>query len=345
MCMFNIISRLVYGREFPTLGSDNPEMTSNWISDATTYLFVRGLLMLALPNPILYFATRLLDHRFNPFLNYVNTSIAKRKHMLESADEKTKRPVDLLQALIDCEDPESKMRLNNDQIHTEAMMQLVAAVDTTTYTLTWTTHLLMLYPQCYQRAVHEVRSQFPLSDIEAVPDITYNMAKASLPYLEACVYESMRLLPIFQTMFPRVVSEEGTTIKGHFLPGGTTVFCNIVGSQLNPKHWQDPHCYSPDRFLNPATRTAAIQSVFTFGSGTRSCLGRHLAWMEMLTVLSNLLRHYDFRLPDNYTRIGPNVIDPETGYPKLMEKTEFVSCKPTNHERDCKLVVTRAKYE
>ncbi|KAJ2358520.1 hypothetical protein GGF43_000751 [Coemansia sp. RSA 2618] len=345
MCIFNIISRLVYGQELPTLGSANPEMTRQWLSNATTYIFVRGIMLLTLPNPIRYFATRLWDHRFNPFLKHVSKLIATRKELLETLDEKEKPPVDLLQALIDCEDPESKMHLTSGQIHSEAMVNLIGGIDTTAFTLTWTTHFLLLYPECYQRAVHEVRSQFPLSDIETVPDITYNMAKASLPFLEACVYETMRMLPIIQTMFPRMVSEEGITIKGHFLPGGTTVFCNIVGSQLNPKHWQDPHRFNPERFLDPATRRTAINSVFTFGYGGRICMGRNLAWMEMLTMLGNMLRHYDFKIPDEFTHIGPNVIDPDTGHPKLMEKTEFVACTPTYRERDCQILVTRANAE
>ncbi|KAJ2825296.1 hypothetical protein IWW50_002919, partial [Coemansia erecta] len=241
MCTFNVTSRLVYGQEIAALDARNSDLSIKWMSESTTYLFVRALMMVILPKPMLYIAALMWDHRFKPFLNHIHNSIAERKRLLATVDKKDERPVDLLQALIDCEDPESKVRLTGNQIHTEATMQMIAAVDTSAYTLTWTTHLFMLYPECYQRVVREVRTQFPLSDTDAVPEITYAMAKASLPYLEACLHESMRMMPIIQAMLPRVVPEEGTTIKGHFLPGGTTVFCNVPGSHLNPKYWQDPH--------------------------------------------------------------------------------------------------------
>ncbi|KAJ2829267.1 hypothetical protein IWW50_000948 [Coemansia erecta] len=345
MCTFNVISRLMYGQEIAALDACNSDLSLKWMSESTMYLFVRALMMLVRLKPVLYIAALMWDHRFKPFLNHIHNLIAERKRLLATVDKKDEQPVDLLQALIDCEDPESKVWLTGNQIHTEATMQMIAAVNTSAYTLTWTTHLFMLYPECYQWVVHEVRTQFPLSDTEAVPEIMYTMAKMSLPYLEACLHESMRMMPIIQAMLPRVVPEEGTTIKGHFLPGGTTVFCNVPGTHLNPKYWQDPHCFNPERFLDPATRHKAINSVFTFGHGSRICMGKHLAWIELLTIMANLLRHYDFKMPDNYTRTGPNIIDPATGHPKLMEKTEFMSARPAYYEKDCVIMVSPAKLD
>ncbi|KAJ2819973.1 hypothetical protein IWW50_005250 [Coemansia erecta] len=289
---------------------------------------------------------------YDQFASHVHKSIATRKDLLLEIDnlnsekggqEQKGRPVDLLQALLDCQDPESKVHLNGPQIHAESLLLLIGGIDPTAYTLTWTTHLFMLYPECYRRAVNEVRQRFPLSDLETTPEISYAMAKASLPYLEACIYESMRLVPVPHMLIPRVVPEEGTTIKDHFIPGGSTVFCNILGSHLNPKYWQDPHRFSPERFLDPATRRTAIHSVFTFGYGNRICLGKHLAWLNMTTILANLLRRFDFKLPDGYTRTGPNIIDPDTGHPKLMDKTEFITAKPVDYVKDCALVITAAQ--
>ncbi|KAJ2545275.1 hypothetical protein GGH12_003344 [Coemansia sp. RSA 1822] len=334
MCTFNVISRLVFGQDIAALDPRAPEESLKWMTDATTYMSIRALLRL-LPSFVFRAVTWPWEHLYDKFTDHVRTSIDTRAQLLREKCEE--RPVDLLQALMDCTDPESKVTLQEEEIHAESLLLLIGGIDPTAYTLTWTLHMLMLYPQCYEQLKHEIRSHFPSQEI------SYAMAKDKLPYLEACIYESMRLVPVPHVMIPRIVPNAGTTIKGHYLPPGTTVFANIVGSHLNPTHWPDPHRFDPTRFLDPHTRRTAIHSVFTFGYGNRICMGKHLAWLNMTTILANLLQKFDFSLPDGYTRTGPNVIDPATGHPKLMDRTEFITAKPANHHLDCMLVVTSVK--
>ncbi|KAJ2802347.1 hypothetical protein H4R20_003316 [Coemansia guatemalensis] len=341
LCTLNIISRLVYGQEVSAL---DPKLsnTHKWMAKSTTYISARALLRL-LPKPIFKLVTMPWEHLYDRIAGHVQSSIDTRKRLLLQLAKDGKgaeKPADMLQALLDCEDPESKVHFSREQIHSESLLLLIGGIDPTAFTMTWTVHLLLLYPECYRKAVQEVRSAFPSNGVDDKP-ITYAEAKAKLLYLEACILESMRLAPVPSMMIPRVVPEGGTTIKGYYLPPGTTIFANMLGSHLSPDYWKEPHRFYPDRFLDPANSRAS-HNVFVFGYGNRICMGKHLAWMNMHTILANILRRYDFALPEDYTRRGPTVIDPKTGFPKLMDASYFISRKP-KQDADCWVTVSKAK--
>ncbi|KAJ2767976.1 hypothetical protein IWQ57_003730 [Coemansia nantahalensis] len=336
LCTFNVVSRLVYGQDIAALDPDSSGAELQWVQKSTMFVSMRTILQL-LPRPLFRLLTLPWDHMFQRFYNHVGESIAARRQLLDALGPEDERPADLLQALLDCEDPGSRVHLNSEQIHAESLLLLIGGIDPTAFTLIWTTHLLLLYPACYQRAVDEVRSRFPPQG-DAV--ITHAAARGALPYLEACILESMRLIPVPSVMIPRVVCGPGITIKGHHLPPGTRIFADMYGSHMSQRHWTDPHRFDPERFLAPGSRLS--HCVFTFGYGTRICMGKQLAWMNMLTIMASLLRRYDFALPKGHTRTGPTVIDPATGYPKIMAMTHLLSRKPACPDADCLVTITRA---
>ncbi|KAJ1957710.1 hypothetical protein GGI12_004947 [Dipsacomyces acuminosporus] len=214
----------------------------------------------------------------------------------------------------------------------QAMLMLIAGSETSSNTLMMSVHLLMLYPECYKRAVEEVRSAFDRSHV-----ITFNEAKAKPPYLEACIYESLRGVPVIGGHWPRVAPKEGVSLRGHFVPGGTEININIPGANMNKKYWKDPCLFDPTRFLD---NDEAKRSVFTFSTGVRVCPGKQLAWIEMFTILANVLKDYDLQLPGNYAECGPNVLD-DRGYPKIMDTVFFISTMPKNSQRDCRIVISK----
>lgn len=71
---------------------------------------------------------------------------------------------------------------------------------------------LLEEPQCYRALVEEIRDAF-----ETYDDIT-PVALASLPYLHACLEESLRLFPSNNTGLPRY--SPGATVDGHYIPKG-----------------------------------------------------------------------------------------------------------------------------
>ncbi|KAI9695073.1 MAG: hypothetical protein M1820_008935 [Bogoriella megaspora] len=121
----------------------------------------------------------------------------------------------------------------------------------------------------------------------------------TMPYLHAVIHESMRLFPALGQPLARVAPSEGVEISGHFFPAGT---------QLTVYEWslhrdktifgEDAYEFRPERWLDTERARRMHRCFFSFGSGARTCLGRNLAWMEMLKVVSTLFRHYEVELVD-----------------------------------------------
>lgn len=72
----------------------------------------------------------------------------------------------------------------------------------------------------------------------------------SLPYLDACMWEAIRLHPAFALPFERVVPEGGITIGGYYLPAGTWVGGNpYVVNRHKKTFGEDVEFWRPERWL------------------------------------------------------------------------------------------------
>ncbi|KAJ2758296.1 hypothetical protein IWQ56_006037, partial [Coemansia nantahalensis] len=258
---------------------------------------------------------------------FTSKIIKTRKQLLASGAEK---PKDILQSFIDAEDPESKVRMTPSEVQTEVIVSAIAGSDTTSLTLSWTLHLLLLHPQCLRRVTDEVRAAFA-----AGHTIRYEEAKEKLPYLEACLYESMRLRSVAGNI-PRIVPPGGMTFQGHLIPGGYSCAVSIAAVSINKDVWERPHAFDPERFIaNPDNKRA----VLTFSSGVRICPGRFLAWWEMVTAMANIFNAYDLSLPDD-ALFTPDRLD-ANGQPVTMSEYHGITRFPKYPARDCVVVISK----
>ena len=95
-----------------------------------------------------------------------------------------------------------------------------------------------------------------------------------LKYLEAVIYESIRLTPPVSVLF-RYSSDE-TTIANTKFPAGTFFYANVKGLHRHPQHWERPLEFNPDRFFLDKDKIER-NSFLTFGAGPRNCPG-NLFW-------------------------------------------------------------------
>jgi cytochrome P450 len=323
---FDIMSAVAFGREVDSIskGSSSIIQWSGVIMSLLSSPFVLGLLSL-LPFSLIM---RPWKYMYRDLAVYSKESMKMRKEMLAISTEK---PVDLLQAFIDAEDPESKAKMTPDEVQAESIMMMLAGSETTSSAIMWSFHLLMLYPETLKRAVEEIRSKFPLDHL-----ITYKEVCTHLPYIEACVYEALRQSPTTAGLTPRISMSRGITVQGHYIPPGTEIYVNLRSVNMHTSIWKDPHRFDPERFLN---NDAAKHALFTFSYGPRICIGRNLAWVEMLTIVANVLKDYDIKLPEN-NMFGPHNVDAQN-LPKLLPSRCFIASFPANPERDCRLIITK----
>ncbi|KAF2835334.1 cytochrome P450 [Patellaria atrata CBS 101060] len=323
---FDIMSALAFGREFNSIAKGSSSITK-WTGTIMSLLdspFVLGLLSL-LPFSLVM---RPWKYMYRDLAVYSKESIAQRKAVL--ASRSAKKPVDILQAFIDAEDPESKAKMTPPEVQAESIMMMLAGSETTSSAIMWSFHLLLLYPKILQRAVAEVRSVFPLEHL-----ITYKEVRDHLPYVEACVYEALRQSPTTAGLTPRISYSRGISIQGHYIPPNTEIYVNLRSPNMHNSLWEDPNRFNPERFLNDTAKHA----LFTFSYGPRICIGRNLAWVEMLTIIANTLKDYDIALPEN-SLFNPENVDAQ-GLPKLLPCRCFIASFPENPDRDCRLLITK----
>ncbi|KAI8946481.1 cytochrome P450 [Xylaria longipes] len=189
--------------------------------------------------------------------------------------------------------------LTETECQTEALFMFVAGSETTSSTIIIMLYYLIATPVAYQRLKTEMKAAIESGRVSS--PITAAEAK-ELPYLQALLYEGIRVRPAATATFSKEVPPEGDTIHGHFVPGGTTVGPNLPSLMRSKALFgEDADIFRPERFLeaDAATRTEMQRNVeLVFGYGRWMCAGKTIAWIELNKALFELLREFDFQIYD-----------------------------------------------
>lgn len=125
---------------------------------------------------------------------------------------------DLLDKLFEIHDAKPEQFEAADVV-SMAATNVVAGSDTTATALKAIIYYLLKNPEYKQRLVDEVDSFFAPAD-EAI--CQFDVANR-MPYLQAVMYEAMRLHPVVGQTLPRVVPHEGLQCGSHFIPAQVRV--------------------------------------------------------------------------------------------------------------------------
>ncbi|XP_014474121.1 PREDICTED: cytochrome P450 4c3-like [Dinoponera quadriceps] len=124
-------------------------------------------------------------------------------------------------------------------------------------------------------------------------------ALQSMPYLEMCLKESMRMYPSVP-LISRECSED-VKLHSYLVPKGTTLHLLIYDLHHDPKIWPDPEVFNPDRFLLENIRNRHHYSYLPFSAGPRNCIGQRFALLELKALIAPLV--YNFYLePIDYLK-------------------------------------------
>ncbi|KAK8737455.1 hypothetical protein OTU49_004495, partial [Cherax quadricarinatus] len=115
---------------------------------------------------------------------------------------------------------------------------------------------------------------------------------ARLPYLKACVRETLRMHPI-SSIVPRRPDHD-VTLQGYRVKAGTNIFVCIRESGMLEEYFPRATEFLPERWLrdNPDRLQNQFASI-PFSVGTRMCVGRRLAEQEIYVLLARLFLKYN----------------------------------------------------
>ncbi len=96
------------------------------------------------------------------------------------------------------------------------------------------------------------------------------------------------------TRLPKEAPPEGATIKGFFIPSGTTVSMSAYILHRDETIFPDPEKFDPTRWIGPPdVLYARDHSLVSFSRGSRMCIGQNLAMCEMYVTLGMLFRRFE----------------------------------------------------
>lgn len=170
-----------------------------------------------------------------------------------------------------------------------ATSNIFAGSDTTAISTRAIIYHLLKNPSCKARLVAELDAARAAGALSS----PVSLAEADrLPYLQAVMYEALRLHPAVGMALPRVSPTSGATIAGRFVPAGTVVGANpwVIHRDAGV-FGDDVEAFRPERWVEKAAAESEgggkggygdmQRFFFAFGSGARMCLGRNISWMEM----------------------------------------------------------------
>jgi cytochrome P450 len=206
---------------------------------------------------------------------------------------------DLLQNLMDARYSDGE-GMSDEMVLSESMQLLVAGHETSSNGLSWLLYLLSSRPDCLER----VRQEFD-SVLGGAP-----LTHADVPKFEfttQVIQEGLRLYPPFWMIDREAVAND--RVGDIEIPRGSTVIVYVYGAHHAPSSWESPESFVPERFIKGSEKQRTPFTYLPFGGGPRVCIGNQYAMLQILMILSDVLRKYDFQLvPGQTIEARPMVI-------------------------------------
>ncbi|EEY23060.1 pisatin demethylase [Verticillium alfalfae VaMs.102] len=307
---FDVIGELTYSKRlgFVDRGEDVDDIIQN-LEGLLNYVAVIGQLpildKLLLKNPFRMWLSKHNLLNFNsPVVEFAKRRMAERSDIEKEAQEelptgKTARK-DFLSRFKDArkKDPEF---ISEERVLALTVANMFAGSDTTAISLRAVFYLLLKHPEKMEKLLHELSTESQAGRF-ARPDALVQWEEVrSLPYLSAVINEALRCHPAAGLTLERVVPSQGINVAGQRIPGGTIVGCSawvvhrdesVFGSrtdEFRPERWID---------ANPAELSLMKSCLFSFGAGSRTCIGKNISLLEIFKLVPAILRTFELELVD-----------------------------------------------
>nr|WRH08269.1 xanthotoxol synthase [Angelica dahurica] len=217
----------------------------------------------------------------------------------ELIDEHLKpdRPESSTEDLIDVMLKNRGTLLTMDSIKAILLNVFSGGIGTTGSALVFAMTALMRNQRVMKKAQEEIRRVIGKKGNVDEDDIQ------NLPYLKAIVKETLRLYPPGPLLIPRVTMD--SSILGedkdhmYMIKPNTIVYVSMWSIGRDPKIWENPLEFMPERFLDRPdfNYTGQQFEYLPFGAGRRICAGIIIGQNNVEVALANLLYAFDWEPP------------------------------------------------
>ncbi|GLJ48376.1 hypothetical protein SUGI_1021280 [Cryptomeria japonica] len=201
--------------------------------------------------------------------------------------EEKERHKDLVDVLVE-------MEITVEEKKAILMDMFLGAIETETSTLEWAMSELLRNPYVMKKLQEEIDFIVKKDEKIASSDIV------GMEYLHCVVKETMRLYPIGPLLIPHE-STEDCVVEGphhdYFIPRKTRLIINAWAIGRDPKVWEDPLEFRPERFMGKnfdMIRDPEL-SMIPFGAGRRSCPGASMAIANLEIALVYLVHYFNWK--------------------------------------------------
>ncbi|KAK3441195.1 hypothetical protein EUGRSUZ_B01522 [Eucalyptus grandis] len=228
-------------------------------------------------------AVRTVNNYHDPI---IDSRIKKWRSFGNSNEESTiDEPHDLLDVLITLKDSEGKALLTPKEIKAQITEIMFASVDNPSNAVEWVLAEMINQPEILKTAMEELDRVVGKERLVRECDIPH------LNYIKACIREAFRLHPI-APFVPTHMAMSDAIVSGYFIPKGSHVLLSRLGLGRNPKVWNKPLEFRPERhFTSGSTEVQLIEPdlhFISFSTGQRGCVALMLlARMNFMHVFQS----------------------------------------------------------
>ncbi|PON86074.1 Cytochrome P450 [Trema orientale] len=213
--------------------------------------------------------------------------LEKKKNQIKVDRSTSNDDLDLMDGLMQIEDDEGN-KLSDQEVIDNIVSLAVAGYVSTSLASMWAIYYLAKYPNVLKMLREEnmaiIRNK--TGDFITSDDVS------KLTYTNKVVEETIRMANVTVFLFRLATNE--VEYKGYKIPKGWKVILLTRYFHTNPENFEDPMCFNPDRWNEPA-KPGTYQ---VFGGGPRLCAGNMLAKIQLSLFLHHLSTKYKWELPN-----------------------------------------------
>ncbi|KIW95437.1 uncharacterized protein Z519_04021 [Cladophialophora bantiana CBS 173.52] len=182
---------------------------------------------------------------------------------------------------------EAGSKLPEDLFLGNIVIMTAAGFTTTSSLLSWMIYSAVTYEGQQERLLQELVDHDVSNVIDWSPDLA-----GSLKYLDKFVKETQRLHnPSFQPA--RTTKTDVIVPGGYHLPANSVVVPALYAIHSNPKFWDNPARFDPDRWDTPQVKQRHRCAFLPFATGPRGCIGFNFALQEVKILFAELIYRYE----------------------------------------------------